>query len=65
MAMYRLKSVTQLTNWYVHLNRDGLKGMEGKGEEADAEAEIGLQVLSDVLLDVTILMALFTYLLSL
>ena len=64
MTAYRLytvmpalvRFVTQLTNWYVRLNRDRLKGLEG-GED---EAEIGLQVLYDVLLDVTILMAPFT-----
>jgi isoleucyl-tRNA synthetase len=52
--------VTQLTNWYVRLNRDRLKGLEGDGAEAEAEAETGLQVLYDVLLDVTIIMAPFT-----
>jgi len=60
MKAYRLytvmpalvRFVTQLTNWYVRLNRDRLKGIEG-----DAEAETGLQVLYDVLLNVTILMA--------
>mmetsp|Transcript_10779 Transcript_10779/g.15879 ORF Transcript_10779/g.15879 Transcript_10779/m.15879 type:complete len:1171 (+) Transcript_10779:126-3638(+) len=68
MAAYRLYTVmpalvgyvTQLTNWYVRLNRDRLKGMEGEGEEAEKEAEVGLQVLYDVLLDVTILMGPFT-----
>lgn len=68
MGAYRLYTVmpalvsyvTQLTNWYVRLNRDRLKGMEGDGEEADREAETGLQVLYDVLLDVTILMGPFT-----
>lgn len=66
MAAYRLYTVmpalvtyvTQLTNWYVRLNRDRLKGLEG--DDADAEAEMGLQVLYDVLLDVTIIMAPFT-----
>jgi isoleucyl-tRNA synthetase len=61
MAAYRLytvmpalvRFVSQLTNWYVRLNRDRLKG-------GGAESEIGLQVLYDVLLDVTILMAPFT-----
>ena len=52
--------VTQLTNWYVRLNRDRLKGLEGEGEEAELEAETGLQVLYDVLLNVTILMGPFT-----
>ena len=64
MGAYRLytvmpalvRFVTQLTNWYVRLNRDRLKGLEG----GDDEAETGLQVLYDVLLDVTILMAPFT-----
>lgn len=68
MGAYRLYTVmpalvkfgTQLTNWYVRLNRDRLKGLEGEGEEADAEAETGLQVLYDVLLDVSIIMAPFT-----
>eukprot|EP00957_Ditylum_brightwellii_P168684 12839411-Ditylum_brightwellii.AAC.1 len=66
MKAYRLYTVmpalvtfvTQLTNWYVRLNRDRLKGLEG--EDADAEAETGLQVLYDVLLDVTVIMAPFT-----
>lgn len=66
MSAYRLYTVmpalvtfgTQLTNWYVRLNRERLKGNEGNN--ADAEAEIGLQVLYNVLLDVTILMAPFT-----
>jgi isoleucyl-tRNA synthetase len=53
-----VKFVTQLTNWYVRLNRDRLKGLEG--EDSDSEAETGLQVLYDVLLDVTIIMAPFT-----
>jgi isoleucyl-tRNA synthetase len=68
MAAYRLYTVmpalvtfvTQLTNWYVRLNRDRLKGMEGEGDKAEDEAETGLQVLYDVLLDVTILMGPFT-----
>jgi isoleucyl-tRNA synthetase len=68
MAAYRLYTVmpalvsyvTQLTNWYVRLNRDRLKGQEGEGMEAEAEAETGLQVLYDCLLDVTILMGPFT-----
>ena len=68
MAAYRLYTVmpalvkfgTNLTNWYVRLNRDRLKGMEGTEEEADAEAESGLQVLYDVLLDVSTIMAPFT-----
>lgn len=64
MKAYRLytvmpalvRFVTQLTNWYVRLNRDRLKGMEG----GESESETGLQVLYNVLLDVTILMAPFT-----
>jgi isoleucyl-tRNA synthetase len=64
MGAYRLytvmpvlvRYVTQLTNWYVRLNRDRLKGMEG--DETDAET--GLQVLYDVLLNMTIIMAPFT-----
>ena len=63
MTAYRLytvmpvlvKFITQLTNWYVRLNRDRLKGTEG-----DKEAEVGLHVLYDVLMDVTVLMAPFT-----
>jgi isoleucyl-tRNA synthetase len=53
-----VKFVTQLTNWYVRLNRDRLKGLEG--EDPEKEAESGLQVLYDVLLDVTVIMAPFT-----
>jgi isoleucyl-tRNA synthetase len=70
MKAYRLYTVmpalvsfvTQLTNWYVRLNRDRLKGMEAgeDGTSAEEEAETGLQVLYDVLLDVTIIMAPFT-----
>jgi len=64
MTAYRLYTVmpalvsfvTQLTNWYVRLNRDRLKGLEGELDES----ETGLQVLYLVLLDVTILMAPFT-----
>lgn len=64
MNAYRLYTVmpalvqfgTQLTNWYVRLNRDRLKGTEGN----DDDVEIGLQVLYDVLLNVTIMMAPFT-----
>ncbi|EEC45000.1 predicted protein [Phaeodactylum tricornutum CCAP 1055/1] len=68
MGAYRLYTVmpalvsfgTQLTNWYVRLNRDRLKGAEGEGQEADIEAETGLQVLYDVLLNVSMIMAPFT-----
>lgn len=64
MQAYRLYTVmpelvrfiTQLTNWYVRLNRDRLKGAEGD----DDDAEIGLQVLYDVLLNMTTVMAPFT-----
>lgn len=64
MSAYRLytvmpalvRYVDQLTNWYVKLNRDRMKGMEG--DESDTET--GLQVLYDVLLNVTIIMAPFT-----
>ncbi len=61
MQAYRLYTVMpelvrfigQLTNWYVRLNRERLKGSEGD----DTDAEIGLQVLYDVLLNVTTIMA--------
>lgn len=64
MEAYRLYTVMpelvrfigQLTNWYVRLNRDRLKGSEG--DESDTET--GLQVLYDVLLNMTTLMAPFT-----
>merc|ERR1712238_468751 len=66
MQAYRLytvmpalvRFVTQLTNWYLRLNRDRMKGLESGGDSH--EAETGLQVLYDVLLSVTILMAPFT-----
>lgn len=72
MEAYRLYTVlpalvtyvTQLTNWYVRLNRDRLKGLEGEGSEAETEAETGLQVLYDVLLDVTVVLGPFTPFLS-
>lgn len=62
MKAYRLYTVmpylvqlgTQLTNWYVRLNRERLKGNEGD------DAIVGLQVLYDVLLNVTMMMAPFT-----
>jgi isoleucyl-tRNA synthetase len=71
MEEYRLYTVlpalvtfkTQLSNWYVRLNRDRLKGQEGEGESTTVKAnavEAGLQVLYSVLLDLTILMAPFT-----
>ena len=64
MTAYRLYTVmpalvtfgTQLTNWYVRLNRDRLKGVEGDADDV----ETGLQVLYDVLLNVTTIMAPFT-----
>lgn len=67
MQAYRLYTVlpalvaygNQLTNWYVRLNRDRLKGLEGEDESAEVEAATGLQVLYDVLLDVTVLMGPF------
>lgn len=63
MKAYRLYTVmpalvrfiSQLTNWYLRLNRDRLKGMV-----ENEKAEIGLQVLYDVLLDVSVLMGPFT-----
>lgn len=72
MEAYRLYTVlpalvtyvTQLTNWYVRLNRDRLKGLEGEGSNAETEAENGLQVLYDVLLDVTVILGPFTPFLS-
>ena len=59
MKAYRLYTVmpalvqfgTQLTNWYLRLNRERLK---------ESDAETGLHVLYDVLMDVTIVMAPFT-----
>lgn len=63
MKAYRLYTVmpalvsfvTQLTNWYLRLNRERLKGLE----EGD-DPETGLQVLYNVLLDVSTIMAPFT-----
>eukprot|EP00520_Triparma_pacifica_P017464 CAMPEP_0118664162 /NCGR_PEP_ID=MMETSP0785-20121206/17844_1 /TAXON_ID=91992 /ORGANISM="Bolidomonas pacifica, Strain CCMP 1866" /LENGTH=1166 /DNA_ID=CAMNT_0006558007 /DNA_START=14 /DNA_END=3514 /DNA_ORIENTATION=- len=60
MKAYRLYTVmpelvsfiTELTNWYVRLNRDRLKG-------SDSDAESGIQVLYATLLDITILLAPF------
>lgn len=65
MQAYRLYTVmpalvsfgTQLTNWYLRLNRERLKGSE---EDSSDDAETGLQVLYDVLLDVSMVMAPFT-----
>ena len=63
MAAYRLYTVVprlvgfieELTNWYVRLNRDRLKGAAGEDE-----ANLGLHVLSEVLLTMTVTMAPFT-----
>ena len=63
MAAYRLYTVVprlvgfieELTNWYVRLNRDRIKGSMG-----EKEATLGLHVLSEVLLTMTIIMAPFT-----
>ena len=63
MQAYRLYTVVprlvefieELTNWYVRLNRDRLKGTNG-----EPEALVGLHVLFDVLLTMTIIMAPFT-----
>eukprot|EP00590_Aulacoseira_subarctica_P009987 CAMPEP_0172418170 /NCGR_PEP_ID=MMETSP1064-20121228/4688_1 /TAXON_ID=202472 /ORGANISM="Aulacoseira subarctica , Strain CCAP 1002/5" /LENGTH=1169 /DNA_ID=CAMNT_0013156975 /DNA_START=55 /DNA_END=3565 /DNA_ORIENTATION=+ len=68
MEAYRLytvmpalvRYVTQLTNWYVRLNRDRLKGAASQEGDEEKEAETGLQVLYNVLLNVTIIMAPFT-----
>jgi isoleucyl-tRNA synthetase len=62
MQAYRLYTVmpslvqfgTHLTNWYVRLNRERLKGNDGN------DSEIALQVLYNVLMDVTVIMAPFT-----
>lgn len=67
MGAYRLYTVVprlvgfieQLTNWYVRLNRDRLKGSLG-----EAEALLGLNVLFEVLWTVTVLMAPVTPFLS-
>lgn len=63
MQAYRLYTVVprlvgfieELTNWYVRLNRDRLKGALG-----DEEALLGLNVLYEVMLTMTIIMAPFT-----
>lgn len=60
MNKYRLYTVmpelvmfiTELTNWYVRLNRERLKNTDG-------DCEVGLQVLYATLLDLTILLAPF------
>jgi isoleucyl-tRNA synthetase len=63
MQAYRLYTVVprlvgfieELTNWYVRLNRDRLKGSSG-----DDEALLGLNVLYEVMLTMTQIMAPFT-----
>mmetsp|Transcript_28176 Transcript_28176/g.90068 ORF Transcript_28176/g.90068 Transcript_28176/m.90068 type:complete len:777 (+) Transcript_28176:1524-3854(+) len=63
MEGYRLYTVVprlvdfiqQLTNWFVRLNRDRLKGTSG-----DEEAYVGLCVLYEVLLNMAVLMGPFT-----
>lgn len=63
MKAYRLYTVVprlvdfiqQLTNWYVRLNRDRIKGVLG-----DDEAVFGLNVLYEVLMTMTQIMAPFT-----
>lgn len=63
MQAYRLYTVVprlvgfieELTNWYVRLNRDRLKGSLG-----DEEALLGLNVLYEVMLTMSIIMAPFT-----
>eukprot|EP00816_Leptocylindrus_hargravesii_P009963 CAMPEP_0196810816 /NCGR_PEP_ID=MMETSP1362-20130617/14340_1 /TAXON_ID=163516 /ORGANISM="Leptocylindrus danicus, Strain CCMP1856" /LENGTH=1177 /DNA_ID=CAMNT_0042185969 /DNA_START=93 /DNA_END=3626 /DNA_ORIENTATION=+ len=66
MEAYRLYTVmpalvsyiNQLTNWYVRLNRDRLKGTDSDATPEDTD--LALQVLYNVLLDVTLMMAPFT-----
>lgn len=63
MKAYRLYTVVprlvefieELTNWYVRLNRDRLKGVAG-----ESEALLGLNVLYEVLLTMTLIMSPFT-----
>lgn len=63
MKAYRLYTVVprlvgfieELTNWYVRLNRDRIKGTMG-----DHEALLGLNVLHEVLLTMTLIMCPFT-----
>jgi isoleucyl-tRNA synthetase len=63
MKSYRLYTVVprlvdfieQLTNWYVRLNRDRLKGVYGENE-----ALLGLNVLYEVLITMTLIMSPFT-----
>jgi isoleucyl-tRNA synthetase len=63
MTAYRLYTVVprlvgfieELTNWYVRLNRDRLKGASG-----EQEALLGLNVLFEVLMTLTQIMAPFT-----
>lgn len=63
MQAYRLYTVVprlvhfieELTNWYVRLNRDRMKGSMG-----EQEAEIALNVLFEVMMTMTVTMAPFT-----
>lgn len=63
MKAYRLYTVVprlvsfieELTNWYVRLNRDRMKGSMG-----EAEAELSLNVLFEVMVTMTLTMAPFT-----
>ena len=65
MKAYRLYTVVprlvefieELTNWYVRLNRDRLKGA---GDEGEAGALLGLNVLFEVMLTMTLIMSPFT-----
>jgi isoleucyl-tRNA synthetase len=67
MQAYRLYTVVprlcefieQLTNWYVRLNRDRLKAAAEAGSN-DAREVVGLHVLFDVLLSMTLIMSPFT-----
>lgn len=64
MQAYRLYTVVprlvgfieELTNWYVRLNRDRLKGVSSD----DADVQIGLSVLYEVMMTMTVMMAPFT-----
>lgn len=63
MKAYRLYTVVprlvefieELTNWYVRLNRDRIKGASG-----EHDALLGLNVLAEVLLTMTLIMSPFT-----
>eukprot|EP01002_Notosolenus_urceolatus_P011941 NODE_40_length_3268_cov_14.212488_g31_i0.p1 GENE.NODE_40_length_3268_cov_14.212488_g31_i0~~NODE_40_length_3268_cov_14.212488_g31_i0.p1 ORF type:complete len:1049 (+),score=386.24 NODE_40_length_3268_cov_14.212488_g31_i0:253-3147(+) len=52
-----LKFLENLTNWYVRMNRDRMRGQTEKGEE---EAHVSLSTLFDVLLTVAVTLAPFT-----